>query len=48
MGGGIGGVAVRRIGSIAVGGVGVAGSIRVGGNGVVYNNLIPSIVGIDS
>ena len=48
MGGGIGGVAVRGIGSIAVGGVGVAGSIRVGGNGVVYNNLLPSLVGIDS
>jgi len=25
----------------------VAGSVRVGGNGAVYNNLLPSLVGID-
>ena len=37
----------QGIGSLAVGGVGVAGSVRVGGNGVVYNNLLPSLVGID-
>ena len=37
----------RGIGSIDLVGVGVAGSTRVGGNGVVYNNLLPSLVGID-